>query len=265
MPLQLLAPTHPTPSGLALFTVLLSAPCLAGGDAALGLTFGLRGGPALPLWKEGLIPKPPAWPVGLVREKGSTASPLSHSTRPHNSRAVPMLPWHGTWGCQKYLFLVQAVKQGFLLHPKANVDQGTVLPRAESSQAGWEAAETLAGETKRNNSEASFSSPTQHNREQRRAQRDGSPQAAAVPALGNSCDGGCFLLLALSSQPCSLQRSKEQPHTAMETCSRLFSATEAGRSGVSRLNFHQGIIPAWAWRWDWVMDWFQRKQIGPRR
>lgn len=65
-----------------------------------------------------------------------------------------MLPWHGTWGCQKYLFLVQAVKQGFLLHPKANVDQGTVLPRAESSQAGWEAAETLVGETKRNNSEA---------------------------------------------------------------------------------------------------------------
>lgn len=62
---------------------------------------------------------------------------------------------------QVYLFLAQTVKQGFFLHPKANVDEGTVFPRAEGSQAGREAVKTLVRETKGDKIEASFSSSTQ--------------------------------------------------------------------------------------------------------
>lgn len=186
--------------------------------------------PPLPPWKEGLIPKPPAWPAGLLREKGSTASPLSHSTRPHNSRAVPMLPWHGTWGCQKYLFLVQAVKQGFLLHPKANVHQGTMLPRAECSQAGWEAAETLAGETKRNNSEASFSSPTQHNGEQRRARRDSSPREHWEILVMEAVS--CFLRCRLSRAHCKEARSNHTlPWKPAASCSLSQKQDALGSAG----------------------------------
>lgn len=136
------------------------------------------------------------------RKRGSSASPclMLQALRgrwgalpPHHliqqSHAMEhMLPGHDAQGGYKYLFLAQAVKQGFLLHPKANVDQGSMLPRAERSQAGWQAAMTLAGETKRNQTEASFSSPTQHGREQRRARSSTSHWAVGVRALENSYD-----------------------------------------------------------------------------
>lgn len=166
------------------------------------------------------------------RKKGSSVSPylilqalqgrwgalpplylVQHS---HATAEEHTLPGHGAQGGYKYLFLAQAVKQGFLLHPKANVDQGTVLPRAERSQAGWQAAKTLARETKSNQTEASFSSPVQHG-EQRRAQSSTSHWAVGIQASENSYDRGCFLPLTLPSQPCSLQGNKEQQHTAMET------------------------------------------------
>lgn len=82
---------------------------------------------------------------------------------------------HATLTGLGYLFLAQTVKQGFLLHPKANIDQGTGFPRAEGSQAGRETAETLVRETEGKKVEASFSSPTHHGGEKKES-TDGHPQ-----------------------------------------------------------------------------------------
>lgn len=66
------------------------------------------------------------------------------ATAPQRQRSARV-----TLAGHEYLFLAQTVKQGFFLHPKADVDQGTGFPRAEGSQAGREAAEALAGGNQR--------------------------------------------------------------------------------------------------------------------